>query len=53
MLRRAFGPRRDEVRGGYRILHSEELRDLYSSASIGRMIKSRRIKWAGHVARMG
>jgi hypothetical protein len=51
MLRRIFGPKRDEVTGEWRKLHSEELRDLYSSPSIIRIIKSRRI-WAGHVARM-
>jgi hypothetical protein len=48
--RRTFGPKRDEVTGE---LHNEELRDLYSSLSIIRIIKSRRMKWAGHVARMG
>jgi hypothetical protein len=52
VLRRIFGPRRDEVTGGWRKLHNEELRDLYSSPSIIRIIKSRRIKCAGHVARM-
>jgi hypothetical protein len=52
VLRRTFGPRRDEVTGGRRKLHNEELRDLYSSPSIIRIIKSRRIRWAGHVARM-
>jgi hypothetical protein len=50
---RVFGPKRDEVTGEWRKLHNEELRDLYSSASIIRMIKSRRIRWAGQVARMG
>jgi hypothetical protein len=50
---RTFGPKRDEVTGGWRKLHDEELRDLYSSPSIIRIIKSRRITWAGHVARMG
>jgi hypothetical protein len=50
VLRRMFGPKRDEVTGGWRKLHSEELRDLYSSASIIRIIKSRRMRWAGHVA---
>jgi hypothetical protein len=44
---------RDEVTGAWRKLHNEELRDLYSSPSIIRILKSRRIKWAGHVARMG
>jgi hypothetical protein len=47
-----FGPKRDEVTGEWRKLHNEELRDLYSSASIIRIIKSRRMRWAGHVARM-
>jgi hypothetical protein len=53
VLRRIFGPKRDEVTGGWRKLHSKELRDLYSSPSIIRIIKSRRMRWAGHVARMG
>jgi hypothetical protein len=53
VLRRMFGPKRDEVTGGWRKLHNEELRDLYSSLSITRIIKSRRMRWAGHVARMG
>jgi hypothetical protein len=55
VLRRIFGPRRDEVTGEWRKLHNEELRDLYSSpsTSIIRIIKSRNMKWAGHVARMG
>jgi hypothetical protein len=53
VLRRIFGLKRDEVTGEWRKLHNEELRDLYSSPSIIRMIKSRRIRWAGHVARMG
>jgi hypothetical protein len=53
VLRRIFGPKRDEVTGEGRKLHYEELRDLYSSPSIIRIIKSRRIRWAGHVARMG
>jgi hypothetical protein len=51
--RRIFGPKKDAVMGGWRKLHNEELRDLYSSLSIIRIIKSRRIRWAGHVARMG
>jgi hypothetical protein len=50
---RIFGPKRDEVTGGWRKLHNEELHKLYSSPSIIRMIKSRRMRWAGHVARMG
>jgi hypothetical protein len=53
MLRRIFGPKRDEVAGGWRQLHNEELRNLYSSPSIIRMMKSKRMRWAGHVARMG
>jgi hypothetical protein len=53
VLRRIFGPKRDEVTGGWRKLHNEELHNLYSSPSIIRMIKSRRMRWAGHVARMG
>jgi hypothetical protein len=53
VLRKVFGPKRDEVTGGWRKLHKEELRDLYSSPSIIRMMKSRRRRWAGHVARMG
>jgi hypothetical protein len=53
VLRRTFGPKRDEMMGEWRKLHNEELRDLYSSPSIIRIIKSRRMKWAGHVARMG
>jgi hypothetical protein len=53
MLRRTFGPKRDEVTGGWRKLHNEELHYLYSSQSIIRMIKSRRMRWVGHVARMG
>jgi len=51
--RRIFGPRRDEVKGKWRKLHNEELYDLYSLPNIVRMIKSRRMSWAGHVARMG
>jgi hypothetical protein len=50
---RIFGPKRDEVIGGWRKLHNEELHNLYSSPSIIRIIKSRRMRWAGHVARMG
>jgi hypothetical protein len=52
VLRRIFGPKRDEVTGEWRKLHNEELRDLYSSSSIIRIMKSRRMRWAGHVARM-
>jgi hypothetical protein len=48
-----FGPKRDEVAGKWRKLHNEELIDLYSSPNIVRVIKSRRMRWAGHVARMG
>jgi hypothetical protein len=50
---RIFGPKRDGVTGGWRKLHNEELHNLYSSPSIIRIIKSRRMRWAGHVARMG
>ena len=53
VLRRIFGPRRDEVTEEWRRLHTEELNDLYSSPNIVRVIKSRRMRWAGHVARMG
>ena len=53
VLRRIFGPRRDEVTGEWMRLHNEELNDLYSSPNIVRVIKSRRMLWAGHVARMG
>jgi hypothetical protein len=53
MLRRIFGPKRDEVTEGWRKLHNEELHNLYSSPSIIRMIKSRRMRWTGRVARMG
>jgi len=53
MLRRIFGPRRDEVTGKWRRLHNEELNDFYTSPNIVRVIKSRRMRWAGHVARMG
>jgi hypothetical protein len=51
--RRIFRPKRDEVTGGGRKLYSEELHNLYSSPSLIKMIKSRRIRWAGHVARIG
>ena len=53
VLRRIFGPRRDEVTGEWRRLHNEELNGLYSSPNTGRVIKSRRMRWAGHMARMG
>ena len=53
VLRRIFGTRRDEVTGEWRRLHNEELNDLYSSPNIVRVIKSRRMRWAGHVALMG
>jgi hypothetical protein len=53
VVRRIFGPKRDEVTGEWRKLHNEELHELYSSPSIIGIIKSRRIRWAGHVARMG
>jgi hypothetical protein len=53
VLRRIFGPKREEVTGGWRKLHNKELHNLYSSPSIIIMIKSRRMKWAGNVARMG
>jgi len=53
VLRRIFGPKRDDVTGEWRKLHNEELNDLYCSPNIVRMIKSRRMRWAGHVARMG
>jgi hypothetical protein len=53
VLEKSFGPKRDGVRGGWRKLHNEELQDLYSSPSIIRIIKSRRMRWSGHVARMG
>ena len=53
VLRRIFGPKRDEVTWEWRKLHNGELNDLYSSPNIVRVIKSRRMRWAGHVARMG
>ena len=53
VLRIIFGPRRDKVTGEWRRLHNEELNDLYSSPNIVRVIKSRRVRWAGHVAHMG
>jgi hypothetical protein len=53
VLRRIFGPKGDEVTAGWTKLHNKELRDLYSSPSIIRMFKSRRVRWAGHVTRVG
>jgi len=53
VFRRIFGPKRDEVTGEWRKLHNEELNDLYSSPNIVPVIKSRRMRWAGHLARMG
>ena len=53
VLRRIFGPRRDGVTGEFSKLHNEELNDLYCSPNIIRVIKSRRMRWVGHVARMG
>jgi hypothetical protein len=53
VLKRIFGPKRDEVIGEWTKLHSEELHNLYSSPDIIRQIKSRKMKWEGHVARMG
>jgi hypothetical protein len=53
VLRRIFGPRRDEVTGDWRKLHNEDLHNLYSSPNIFRLMKSRRIRRAGHVAKMG
>jgi hypothetical protein len=52
VLKRIFGPKRDEVTGGWRKLHNEEFHNLYALPSIIRMIKSRRVRWAGHVARI-
>ena len=53
VLRRVFGPKRDEVAGEWRKLHNEEMDDLYSLPNIVRVVKSRRMRWAGHVAHMG
>jgi len=53
VLREVFAPKRDEVTGEWRKVHNEELNDLYSLLNIVRVVKSRRMRWAGHVARMG
>ena len=53
VLWKVFGPKRDEVTGAWRKLHNEELNDLYSLPNIVRVVKSRRMRWAGHVARVG
>jgi hypothetical protein len=53
MLRRIFGPKREEVAGGWRRLHSEELHNLYASQNVIGVMKSRRMRWVGHVTRMG
>ena len=53
VLRRIFGPRRDEVMGEWRRLHNQELNDLYTSSNIVRVIKSKRMRWAGHAVSMG
>jgi hypothetical protein len=53
VLRRIFASKRYEIKGGWRKLHNKKLHDLYSSPSMIRMIKPRRIRWSGHVARMG
>jgi hypothetical protein len=53
VLMRVFGPKRDEVTGEWRKLHNEEFSDLYSLPNIVQVVKSRRMRWAGHVARMG
>ena len=53
MLSRVFGPKRDEITEEWRKLYNEELSDLYSLPNIVRVVKSRRMRWAGHVVRMG
>jgi hypothetical protein len=53
VLRRIFGPKRDQVRGGWRKLHNEQLHELYSSPSIIRMVRSKRMRLAGHIAQTG
>jgi hypothetical protein len=53
VLRRTFGPKRDEVMGEWRKLHNKELHNLYSSPDIIRQVKSRRMRWVGHIARVG
>jgi len=53
VLKRIFGPKRDEVTGEWKKLHNEDLHDMYSSPNIIRLNKSRKMRWAGHVARMG
>jgi hypothetical protein len=53
VLRGVFGPKRDQVTGEWRKLHNEEINDLYSLPNIVRVVKSRRMRWAGHVAHMG
>jgi hypothetical protein len=53
VLRRIFGPKRDRVTGGWRNLHNKELHNLYSSPCIIKIIKSRKMRWAGHVEQMG
>ena len=53
MLRRIFGPRRDELTGKWRKLHNEEFHDLYCSPNIVQVIKSGRVRWEEHIARMG
>jgi hypothetical protein len=52
VMRRIFGPKRDEVVGGWKRLHNEKLHNLYASPNILRVVKSRRMRWVGHVARM-